>query len=265
MRALPYKRLLDKHGNLISQGIFQGQALVSFGYDDGYLNNYTIALPLHEQYAIPATFFIVTDWVNTDIRYAPTMTTSHLLDLQSKGYEIGAHSKTHTYYEGGSAYKGWANLSREELDYEIGESKNQLEAWGLRVRGFAAPFYHRITHNDLYRKHGLRYNRVGTKKLETYPPGHIYELPSYVNTAKDVSVAAVKQAVDEAIQEKKWIIITMHHVIETLDDTDVTSNTSYYWLAEQLDELLSYISSKPKEQLYPTTIYEGFVHSTNYK
>jgi len=49
--------------NLLKQGNLPPKALV-ISFDDGYLDNYTVATPILEKYNCPATFFISTDGVD---------------------------------------------------------------------------------------------------------------------------------------------------------------------------------------------------------
>src|SRR5688500_6136528 len=40
---------------------------LSITFDDGYLYNYKNAAPILERFSLPATFFIVTQWMETDL------------------------------------------------------------------------------------------------------------------------------------------------------------------------------------------------------
>lgn len=266
VRNLSYKRLLKTDGTVIAEhGDFNKQAMVSFSYDDGYKNNYTIAAPLHEQYNIPASFNIVTDWVIKNNRYSPIMTVEEIQDLASRGFEIAAHSKTHGY--DAELYpdvypnpKYWSQMTRHQNKYEIESCKAQLEEWGISPKGFVSPFFN--LGNDKFLYYDFKYIRNGENRLETYPPFDPYNLPSAFWTQKNNTVAELKIAVDQAITEKKWLIITMHHVIEE-GDTAVIENSNYYWYDYQLAEILQYISSKPKEQILPVTTYDGLRYAVN--
>jgi peptidoglycan/xylan/chitin deacetylase (PgdA/CDA1 family) len=73
-------------------------------FDDGYLDNYENARPVLERLSLPATFFIVTEWMGTKVwpwwdeergvRH-PWMTWDHVRSLHRAGFEIGAHGQTH--------------------------------------------------------------------------------------------------------------------------------------------------------------------------
>ena len=52
-----------------AQGITPDRPTIALTFDDGFLNNLTVALPLLEKYNIPATFFICTAGI-TDPQYA---------------------------------------------------------------------------------------------------------------------------------------------------------------------------------------------------
>lgn len=73
-------------------------------FDDGYRDNFDNARPVLEKLSLPATFFVVTDWIGTDI--VPWwdrergvshqwMTWDEVRSLHRKSFEVGAHTQTH--------------------------------------------------------------------------------------------------------------------------------------------------------------------------
>src|SRR5207253_2154562 len=73
-------------------------------FDDGYRDNFENAMPVLEKLSLPASFFVVTQWIGTDVvpfwdeqrgaRY-PWMTWDEVRTLHRKGFDIGAHTRTH--------------------------------------------------------------------------------------------------------------------------------------------------------------------------
>ena len=55
---------LDQLYNLIFSGIKPQRPFVTFTIDDGYLDNYTKALPVFERYQVPFTIFVSTDFID---------------------------------------------------------------------------------------------------------------------------------------------------------------------------------------------------------
>jgi peptidoglycan/xylan/chitin deacetylase (PgdA/CDA1 family) len=73
-------------------------------FDDGYRDNFENAAPVLERLSLPATFFIVSQWMGTDVvppwdreRKAchPWMTWDQVRALHSRGFDIGAHTRSH--------------------------------------------------------------------------------------------------------------------------------------------------------------------------
>ena len=62
-------------------------------FDDGYLDNYTAAFPLLQEYGYKATFFVVTDFV--DFEREGYMTWPMLEEMSRAGHRIESHSRTH--------------------------------------------------------------------------------------------------------------------------------------------------------------------------
>jgi peptidoglycan/xylan/chitin deacetylase (PgdA/CDA1 family) len=110
-------------------------------FDDGYRDNFENALPILEALSLPATFFIVSRWVESDVvpfwdrklgvRH-PWMTWCQVRTLQRKGFDIGAHTRTH-------ADLGIlpANAARDEIAGARADLEEQL---GATVESFAYPF-----------------------------------------------------------------------------------------------------------------------------
>ena len=110
-------------------------------FDDGYLDNFECAAPVLERLGLPATFFIVTQWMGTDVvpwwdgernTRHPWMTWDQVRALHRKGFEIGAHTRTHA---------DLGRVSGAEARYEIRGGRIELERQlGAPVDLFAYPY-----------------------------------------------------------------------------------------------------------------------------
>lgn len=126
----------DESMNLLYGGYFDatrtanatklGKAVVLV-FDDGWASEYSNARPILDKYGFKATFSIVCTYVGND-NY---MTWRQIKELQRAGHDIESHSMTH---------KDLTTLSTEELDYEVGQSKQCLLEHGIDSRIFVTPY-----------------------------------------------------------------------------------------------------------------------------
>jgi peptidoglycan/xylan/chitin deacetylase (PgdA/CDA1 family) len=121
--------------SLIDKNFF----LVTF--DDGYDDFLTRALPILEDFNIPVSLFIISDYIGGWNDWDPLRKSRHrhltldeLRDLRSRGVEFGGHSCTHPML---------TSMNGRKLESEILGSKTILEsALNTRVRAFAYPGGH---------------------------------------------------------------------------------------------------------------------------
>jgi peptidoglycan/xylan/chitin deacetylase (PgdA/CDA1 family) len=110
-------------------------------FDDGYRDNFENAMPILESLSLPATFFVVSQWVGSDVvpfwdrrlgvRH-PWMTWNQIRDLHARGFDIGAHTRTHV---------DLGMLSPTAAGEEIVGARADLEDHlGATVQAFAYPF-----------------------------------------------------------------------------------------------------------------------------
>jgi peptidoglycan/xylan/chitin deacetylase (PgdA/CDA1 family) len=135
-RVLPLRDLVRR----LEERRSLGRAL-AITFDDGYRDNFDNAAPVLERLGLPATFFVVSRWMNTDIvpfwdgrvgvRH-PWMTWEQIRSLQSRGFEIGVHTRTHP---------DLGKVTGDEAREEIAGARTDLEQQlGARVTSFAYPF-----------------------------------------------------------------------------------------------------------------------------
>ena len=65
------------------------KALINFSFDDGRLNNYTIAYPILKRFKCPATFNITTGFVKGEFKqgkltYGPPMTMDMVKEVRTE-------------------------------------------------------------------------------------------------------------------------------------------------------------------------------------
>lgn len=107
-----YCRFFERYFRVISlrdlvHRLERGQGLnrhLAITFDDGYRDNFDNAVPVLEKLSLPATFFVVSQWVGTDVVpwwdreqgvCHPWMTWEQVQSLHRKGFDVGAHTRTH--------------------------------------------------------------------------------------------------------------------------------------------------------------------------
>jgi len=105
-------------------------------FDDGWINTYTTAYPILTQYGLPATVFVLPDWVASQTETAGAkqkyMTWDQIREMSQNRISIGAHTISH---------RSLPALPMQEIRHELLASKEQIEqALGQPVRSFAYPF-----------------------------------------------------------------------------------------------------------------------------
>lgn len=96
-------------------------------FDDGYEDNYTVALPLLEERGMKGEVYVVTNFIGTK----GYLTWDELRDMQQRGIEIGCHTADHVPLVG---------LSRAEQEDQVRLSKLLMEWNGIKtVFSFSYP------------------------------------------------------------------------------------------------------------------------------
>jgi peptidoglycan/xylan/chitin deacetylase (PgdA/CDA1 family) len=106
---------------------------LSITFDDGYLDNYTVAAPILRRLGLPATFFVTTSFVGSTGFVAPWdkklsnppgwMSWDQVRALRRWGFDIGCHTDTHINLATSDAAAIRADLStaRAKLFEQLGE------------------------------------------------------------------------------------------------------------------------------------------------
>ncbi|OVE84049.1 polysaccharide deacetylase family protein [Natronolimnobius baerhuensis] len=86
----------DESENTDDVPSIDGGAVV-FVYDDGPIEDYEQAFPVHQEFDAPATAGIVSEWVGReDYNGTDWMALNHLEELADAGWEIASHTTAHT-------------------------------------------------------------------------------------------------------------------------------------------------------------------------
>ena len=135
--------VIDLHDLLKDERIQPSKRpLICVTFDDGYLDNFTNAVPILMRHRIPAAFFVSTGLIGTDRsfphdvrrgnRRPPTMRWEDVEKMQERGFTIGSHSMTHI-----DCAKEPEAVVRDELEGSARELRTKL---GSRELFFAYPY-----------------------------------------------------------------------------------------------------------------------------
>jgi peptidoglycan/xylan/chitin deacetylase (PgdA/CDA1 family) len=106
-----------------------------FTFDDAYADLATNALPVLEKFGFNAAIYVITEKLDTSFDWdgMQAMTEEQLRYWESRGFEIGAHTRTHP---------DLSSLSDRAVLEEARGSKDDLVHAGLDVCSFAYPYGH---------------------------------------------------------------------------------------------------------------------------
>jgi peptidoglycan/xylan/chitin deacetylase (PgdA/CDA1 family) len=107
--------------------------LVSLFFDDCFLNQYEVALPVLREHGFRATFGVITGSIGKGHGLWEYMDQEHLKELANCGMDIAGHTRTHPDLT--------ASLTDEQLRQEIIDSKHDLEKMGFKVTTMVYPYY----------------------------------------------------------------------------------------------------------------------------
>lgn len=128
----------------------QVKNVVTFYFDDGIKTDITLVKPIADSKNIKCNIAQITGAIGV----GNSLNKDELLMLQNSGWEIDSHTVNH---------KRLSTLSDEELDYELRESKKQLENIGIKANGVCFPEGY---YDGNVSKYVMKYYKYGLSSYE---------------------------------------------------------------------------------------------------
>jgi peptidoglycan/xylan/chitin deacetylase (PgdA/CDA1 family) len=200
------------------------RALVSLTFDDSWLSDYSLALPILSQHSVPATHFVITNAIGTPDRLDLTL----LTELRDRGHEIASHTATHP---------DLTTLAPNALLTELTASKQFFDANGFGpVLNFASPQgqYNPAVVDairSVYQSH-----RTTDAGFNARDDLDTYRLRCQ-NIRNTTTAAEVTGWAARAAAERSWLILTYHDVVSS-------GGSQYSTTSARLDEQISAIQSQ---------------------
>lgn len=231
---------LPKHANAASLT----KGYVSFTFDDGDQTLYSNVRPIFSKYSLPGTCYIVTDYVGDDTH----VTWNQIKTLQSKnGWEVGNHTKSH---------KSLIGLTDQEVMDQLQGAQTAFLAHSVKnVKALAFPFgdYDSRVIGLVKSTRFLTSGRQAWMEDDAFNTSANFNpwALNVVSVRNTTAVSDVKALIDEAVAQKKWLVLVFHEIVSKPNDT-------YQYKTSDLSSIVSYASSlKKKKKLDVVTVSQG--------
>lgn len=187
-------------------------AMVTLSFDDSWISQYTVALPIMQTAGIKGTFYMTTEPIIEG--WDDFMTVAQVKDIATKGHEIAGHTITHP---------NLTQLSQVDVLREIVDSKSYLEGMtGKTVTTLAYPYGEfNSTTKTLAKSAGYLTARGVDEDSLNIATTDKFNLHSSC-IEKNTPFATIKQAIDDAKSKKQWYIICIHEVKNGGDQYSIT-------------------------------------------
>jgi peptidoglycan/xylan/chitin deacetylase (PgdA/CDA1 family) len=186
------------------------QGMITFAFDDGLTSQYQNAVPMLNAAGFKASFYIITNQPTSGD--SNSMTWTQIKNLASQGFEIGGHTRTHA---------ALTTLNAAQLSSEVSGSYQDLAAQGLTPTSFVYPLgdvnatVEAAVKNAGYQvARGSYYGLNGTVS-DRY---NLYDIR--IDASSNLNT--IKQYIDQAKADKRWIVLEIHDVMTGGDEFAVT-------------------------------------------
>lgn len=249
-------------------------AQISFTFDDGLQSAYTQAAPTLAKYGLTGTDAIITNCVgmtkvpntcraNTD---APYMTWAQVQAMQNTyGWEISSHTVDHDCLATSAATDPsdcQKNLlTQAQVDAELANSKTALASHGINATDFMPPYgdYNTMVLAQIAKYYATMRQFANAGGNTNVWPYSDYYLWDYIVQEGTTPVSAVETAINNAIANKQWLILTFHDI----QPTPSTNPDDYQYGTSELAQIAQYVQSKEQaSQIKSVHVSQGLVTSS---
>lgn len=211
------------------KGVFATGA-VSLRFDDNWLSQYQNAFPVLDSVGLKGTLYVVSNQTYDD-GFVGYMSHNQIMEVSSHGHEIGAHTRTH---------RDLSTLSYSDQQYEINGSRQDILSWGISpVISFSYPFGSYNSDSIQIVKDSGFDNAATSNGGFVTPSSDRYQLERK-GLEKDTTIDEIKSWIDDAVQNKEWLIITTHDIQDACTDKYCVNKTVFNQMVDYL------VSSKIK-------------------
>ena len=222
---------------------YEGQGLISFTYDDGLLDNFTHAAPLHVAHGVPASFAIIAKRLLRSGSEPGYMTPQMVRILHDLGFEVASHGLLHS--------KRLRDMTLRELHLEAKLSKSAIErAIGVpnAITSYCIPFSRaRALHVDYLHKVYAVVRHAGST-LNTLPLEGRQSVASYP-VLDDTSFDTLKALIDTAIETRTALVLMLHGICP-----DDARPKRFESRARVLERVLDHVASQDPSRLLPVPL-----------
>jgi len=208
---------------------------ISFRFDDGYSSQYDIASKLLKKYDMVASYYIITNLIDTIGR----ITTKQLQKLAKSGNEIGSHTKSHS--------NNWLECTHSEQLNEIVESKKALQFIGIRPKIFCFP---KMKTTEFTEKAVRKYYKAFFKE---YVSTRVYSVSNnkIPSIPTKFGIDLILSEINKKSKRDEWLVITFHEISPNPSEYGVTIKNLY----KIIFELYKGIQNGTHKNV---TVYEGY-------
>lgn len=180
------------------------QCALSYTFDDGLADQYTLAFPVMKECGIRGTFWLVGSKISNPSgfrsrveRHTPTMTWEMVKEMAAAGQEMSSH---------GFAHAKLAQMDNDAIIKEVLDNKRLLkEKAGIDALTFAYPFNAKINKNkesivELVESQGL----IGSRRAQKAFGGGI-------------TPEKAKALVERAKKKHEWLVFMTHGIARGYD------------------------------------------------
>lgn len=176
--------------------------LVSIAFDDGWRSAWLYAVPLMDEYGMPGSHFIHTDFMDKEGFQFDYITVDEVVELAKRGHEVGSHCLHHINLK---------EASDADRKKHIIDSKARLQEIGIEAPvGFVPPGG---DYNDEVRalvEQHYDYLR-GVEAGVNEKPYDRYNLKGVVVTNK-TNISEIKAWLNLARQTESWLVLLYHRI-----------------------------------------------------